>query len=64
MESLVTPAETLATLLAECKETINRLNAREKECEERIEAEVGERMAALNETEKRTTNPVPHYCTE
>ena len=52
VESLVTPAETLATLLAECKETINRLNAREKECEERIEAEVGERMAALMKQKK------------
>ena len=52
VESLVTPAETLRTLLAECKEMINRLNAREKECEERIEAEVSERMAALMKQKK------------
>ena len=47
VQSLTAPVEKLKILLTECKETIDRVSSREKECEEKIEAVVSERIAAL-----------------
>ena len=52
VQSLTDPSEKLKVLLSECKKTKDQLTAHEKECEETIEAEFSERIAALMKQKK------------
>ena len=52
VQSLTDPSEKLKVLLSECKKTKDQLTAHEKECEDTIEAEVSERIAALMKQKK------------